>query len=76
VDPANGTLKPVEEVSSRGLIPRAFGIDPTGSYLFAVNQGSDDVIPFFIDQQTGRLTPTRRAINMNSPSAVAFALIK
>jgi 6-phosphogluconolactonase len=76
VDPASGTLKPVEEVSSRGLIPRAFSIDPTGSYLFAVNQGSDDVIPFFINNQTGRLTPTRRDINMNSPAAVAFALIK
>jgi 6-phosphogluconolactonase len=76
VDQAKGTIRAVEEVSSRGLIPRAFGIDPTGSYLFAANQGSDDVIPFCIDPNTGRLTPTRQVIKVNSPSSVVFAAVK
>jgi 6-phosphogluconolactonase len=76
VDQTKGTIRPVEEVSSRGLIPRAFGIDPTGTYMFVANQASDDVIPFFIDAQTGRLTPTRQVIKVNSPSSVVFAATK
>ncbi len=76
VDPAKGTISPVEEVSSRGVIPRAFGIDPTGTYLFAANQASDDIIPLFIDGNTGRLTPTRQVIKVNSPSSVVFAQTK
>jgi 6-phosphogluconolactonase len=76
VDAVKGTVTPVEEVSSRGLIPRAFGIDPTGSYIFVANQASDDIIPFLIDNRTGRLAPTRQIIRVNSPSCVVFALIK
>ncbi len=76
VDPAKGTITPVEEVSSRGLMPRAFTIDPTGTYLFAANQASDDIATFRIDEQTGRLAPTRRLIRVNSPSCVAFVPVQ
>ncbi len=72
VDPVKGTVAPVEEVSSRGLMPRTLALDPTGQYLFAANQASDDIVPFLIDQQTGRLAATRKVIKVNSPSCVVF----
>jgi 6-phosphogluconolactonase len=72
VDQMKGSITPVEEVSSRGLMPRAFTIDPTGTYLFAANQASDDIATFRINAQTGRLAATRRLIRVNSPSCVAF----
>jgi 6-phosphogluconolactonase (cycloisomerase 2 family) len=67
---------PAEEVGSRGLIPGAFGIDPTGAYLFAANQASEDIVPFLINQNTGRLALTRQVIQVSSPSCVTFAEIK
>jgi 6-phosphogluconolactonase len=72
VDPGNGTLKPVEEVSSRGVMPRQFTIDPTGKYLLAANQASDDIAILAIDRATGRLAPTRKVVKVNSPSCVTF----
>ncbi len=72
VDAGNGTLTPVEEVSSRGLMPRQFAIDPTGSYLMVANEASDDIAVLAIDPATGRLAPTRKIAKINSPSCVAF----
>jgi 6-phosphogluconolactonase len=76
VDPGKGTVTPVEEVSSRGLMPRTFALDPTGGYLFAANQASDDIATFRIDEQTGQLAPTRRLIKVNSPSCVVFVPVQ
>jgi 6-phosphogluconolactonase len=72
IDEAEGTLRLVEHVSTRGRTPRGFGIDPGGAYLLAANQSSDSVVVFRIDPGTGRLTPTGQAIGVASPVAVAF----
>ena len=40
VDPAKGTLSPVEYVRTNGKTPRNFALDPTGSWLLAANQDS------------------------------------
>jgi 6-phosphogluconolactonase len=72
VDQGKGTITLVEEVSSRGVMPRTLALDPTGEYLFAANQASDDITTFKIDQETGRLAATRKVIKVNSPSCVVF----
>jgi len=72
IDPAQGTLTPVEHVPTQGKTPRNFGIDPTGSYLFAANQNSDNIVVFRIDAKTGRLTPTGQTIEVPSPVCVKF----
>ena len=72
VDPAKGTLTPVEQVSTRGLMPRSFGIDPTGAYLLAANELTDSIVVFHIDSQTGRITPTRSVLRVSAPVCVTF----
>lgn len=46
VDPGDGTLKPVQRASTLGNTPRNFRLDPTGSFLFAANQQSGNVVVF------------------------------
>lgn len=72
VHPVQGTLTPIQQVSTRGLMPRHFAIDPTGSYLFAANQASDDVVIFRIEEGTGRITPTRTVLRIGTPVCVRF----
>ncbi len=76
VDPAKGTLKPVEHVSTQGKTPRGFELDPTGSYLIAANQDSDSLVVFQIDQNTGKLTPTGQKIEAFAPVDVEFMAVK
>jgi 6-phosphogluconolactonase len=71
VNPSNGTLTPIEHVSSGGHIPRSFAIDPSGRYLVAANQNSNDVVSFRIDPDTGKLTPLGK-VPLASPSCVLF----
>lgn len=69
---ADGDLRLVEHVSTRGRTPRGFGIDPSGQFLLAGNQDSDTVVVFRIDPSTGRLTATGQTIEVGSPVSVAF----
>jgi 6-phosphogluconolactonase len=73
IDPAKGTLSPVDHTPTQGKTPRNFAIDPTGAYLFAANQGSGNVVLFRIDQTTGRLTPTGQKVEVPLPVCVVFA---
>jgi 6-phosphogluconolactonase len=72
VDAASGRLKLVENESTQGKTPRNFGIDPTGQFLLACNQGSNSIVGFRIDQQTGELTPTGQILEVPSPVCVKF----
>jgi 6-phosphogluconolactonase len=72
VHPVKGTLAPIQQVSTRGLMPRHFAIDPTGSYLFAANEASDGVVIFRIEDGTGRITPTRTVLRVDTPVCVRF----
>ena len=60
IDPTNGTLTEVEQVPPGGTMPRSFAIDPTGSYLFAANELSGNVVLFHIEAAPGGL-PLRTA---------------
>lgn len=72
VDDASGTLRQIEEVSTRGLMPRSFAIDPTGSYLLVTNQVTDDVVIFRIEGETGRISPTRKVLKVGTPVCIKF----
>jgi 6-phosphogluconolactonase len=67
-----GRLNLVERQSTRGKVPRCFGIDPTGQYLIAANQNSDNVVVFRINSQTGKLTWTGQTIEVGKPVCVVF----
>jgi 6-phosphogluconolactonase len=50
-----------------------FGIDPTGAYLLAANQDSDNVVVFRIDPKTGQLSPTGQIVEgVGAPVCVKF----
>ena len=61
---------------TQGKIPRSFEIDPTGKFLFAANQKSDNIVVFRIDPKTGRLTPTGQVLDVGSPVCVKFLKVQ
>jgi 6-phosphogluconolactonase len=73
---ANGSLTLLENVPTQGKIPRNFGIDPTGSFLLAANQDSNNIVVFRIDRKTGRLTPTGQIVEAPTPMCVKFLALK
>jgi 6-phosphogluconolactonase len=73
VDPAHGTLTPIQRIATRGKTPRSFAIDPSGQWLIAANQGSNSLVTFRIDKQSGRLTTIDESMEINSPAMVDFA---
>jgi 6-phosphogluconolactonase len=72
VDPAKGTLTPIERTPVKGKGPRNFAVDPTGAWLVAANHQSDNIVVFRIDKKTGRLTPTGQEFKVSSPVCVRF----
>ena len=70
---SKGTLKTVQNISTWGSIPRNFKLDPTGRYLFAANQKTNNIIVFSVDSKSGRLTPTGKKIDVRAPVCILFA---
>jgi 6-phosphogluconolactonase len=62
----------VEHQSTLGRTPRGFALDPSGRWLLAGNQSSDNIQVFRVDPATGRLTPTEWKIEVGSPSCFVF----
>lgn len=75
IDQKTGKLTAVGHESTRGEIPRNFGIDPTGQYLLAANQRTNNVTVFRIDQGTGKLTATGAELKVPSPVCVKFVAV-
>ena len=72
IDPQNGMLSPVEQSLTGGVMPRNFKIDPTGSYLLAANQMSNNVVVYKIDGTSGRLSKTGAEIKVDTPVCLQF----
>ena len=69
-----GKLKFVHEQSTLGKTPRNFFIHPSGNYLLAANQESDEVVIFSRNKRTGMLTDTGNRINVPKPVCVKMIL--
>lgn len=52
--------------------PRGFSIDPTGRWLYAMGQKSDTIVQFYIDPNSGVLTPTGITATAMVPVSMAF----
>jgi 6-phosphogluconolactonase len=72
IDPQKHTLSEIRHFPSGGVMPRSFGIDPTGQYLFALNQISNNVVQFSVDPATGMLSRTGREIKVDTPVCLQF----
>ena len=73
ISPESGELTFVQRVSSFGINPRDFAIDPNGNFLVLANQDSDTVFVYKIDKQTGKLTKTSSFIDIGNPVCLKFA---
>jgi 6-phosphogluconolactonase len=69
---SKGILAPVEQSLTGGVMPRSFAIDPTGKYLLAANQVSNNVVVYSIDSTTGRLSNTGKEIMVDTPVCLKF----
>ncbi|WLT32958.1 lactonase family protein [Geothrix sp. PMB-07] len=67
-----GLISPLEYVPTGGRTPRHFAMDPTGAYLFAENQASNNVVLFRVDAKTGRVTPTGKTFSVGAPVCLTF----
>ncbi|CNL03335.1 lactonase family protein [Yersinia aleksiciae] len=69
---ADGAFKPIDQVWTRGDYPRTLVLDPTGHYLYAMNQRSDNITRFKVDPQSGKLTFVPGYTAVGSPSQMVF----
>jgi 6-phosphogluconolactonase len=73
IDGNTGRLTYQGEVPSGGREPRGFAIDPSGSFLLAAHEKSDNVTVFQIDLLTGKPLKTGHEANISHPVCVKFA---
>ena len=59
IDPASGRLCAAGWQKTGGAEPRFIGTEPTGRFLYAANQNSDDIVVFAIDPDKGDRKSTR-----------------
>ena len=69
---SNGLLAWVGSQSTLGLAPRNFAIDPTGNFLLAANQNSNEIVVFKRNKTTGLLNDTGNRISVGRPVCIQF----
>jgi len=67
VNPTTGMVTKADDVYTQGEKPRHFSIDPSGNYLLAGNQESNEVVIFKRDPFTGLLTDNGTRIKVGKP---------
>lgn len=72
IDEATGALTEVQRVPSGGTTPWHIALDPSETWLLVANNGSDEVVVFRRDPETGRLSPTSHRLGVPKASNVTF----
>jgi 6-phosphogluconolactonase len=72
INPETGRLTSLGQISTQGQTPRNIAIEPSGTYMYAANQLSNNIVPFRIDQQNGMLTPTGDVVETKTPVCLIF----
>ena len=66
-----GGVVGMASVPSGGKEPRDFKIDPSGKYLLAAHQVSDDLMVFAIDPASGKLKKTGKPASATTATKVS-----
>lgn len=69
---SGGELKHLGETPTLGDYPCQFNIDPSGTFLYACNQRSDQITSFRIDKRTGALSFTGQYTPVGTPTCILF----
>ena len=72
INQQTGKLKVAGHQSTLGKTPRNFNFDPSGNFLLAANQNSDNIVIFKINKKTGLLTDTGKRIEVPNPVCVKW----
>lgn len=72
INETDGSLRPVQVISSGGKMPRNFTIHTSGKWLLTANQEGNSIIVFSIDAQTGKLTQTPHSLRISKPVCVKW----
>jgi len=75
IDEGTGQLSYQGEVPSGGKEPRGFAIDPSGNFLLAAHERSDNLVTFQIDPPTGKPIQTGQEVRLSSPVCVKFTYL-
>ena len=75
IDPLRFTLTPMEYEPILGKTPRHFALDPTGKYLLAEGQDSDDIAVFKLNPRSGQMAPARHLI-VRLPRPVCLVFVQ
>ncbi|MBL7745438.1 MAG: lactonase family protein [Chitinophagaceae bacterium] len=67
INSKNGKLTAIGHQSTLGNTPRNFNFDPSGNFLLAGNQNSDEIVIFRRDTMTGLLTDSGKRISVGKP---------
>ncbi|MDR2116347.1 MAG: lactonase family protein [Planctomycetaceae bacterium] len=73
VEPQNGWISRIQNISSGGKHPRFFALDPTGCFLLSCNMETNNIEVLGVHPETGILTPTQSRINIFRPVCIVFA---
>jgi 6-phosphogluconolactonase len=71
IDRKTGLLEPLQFVPSGGKVPRNFVLDPSGKYLLAGNEDSNNISVFTV-ASNGKIAPTKQVVQVASPSSLLF----
>ena len=75
IEEETGQLAYQGEVPSGGKEPRGFAIDPTGNFLLAAHERSDNVVIFQIEPATGKPLKTGKEVKVSFPVCVRFTYL-
>ncbi len=67
----DGTIEKIQNISTHGIWPRNFTLDPTGRFLLVANQKSNNISLYRINKNTGKLTYLNSTA-MASPTCLIF----
>jgi len=73
IDQSSGKLTPRAFPSSGGENPRDFLIDPTGNFLLAANEYTNNIAIFKVNTDTGLIENTGKSIPVPSPVCVLMS---
>ena len=72
IDATDGSLTLVEAFQPGGTGARSFNVDPTGQWLFALMQRSNNIFPLRFDIETGKLSRQSDPIPLPAPVCAKF----
>jgi 6-phosphogluconolactonase len=76
INKKNGSLTITGHQSTLGKAPRNFSIDPSGKFLLAANQNSDEIVIFNRNSTTGLLSDSGKRITIGKPVCIKWISTK